>query len=59
MEQHSFKLTISGAKKDATQKAQALGVLAGRLDAKTLKALAKVVKDDPDKVALAKSFLGI
>ena len=59
MEKHSFKLSISGDKKTATEKAKALVELAKYLDVKTLKALAGVVKNDPDKVALAKGFLGV
>lgn len=59
MEKHSFNLSISGSKKEATEKAQALGTLAAYLSADTLKALAHVVKTDPDKVALAKKFLGV
>ena len=57
MEKHSFKLSISGTKKDATTKAKALSVLASYLDADTLKALAHTVKTDPAKIALAKQFL--
>ncbi|MBD3638161.1 MAG: hypothetical protein HUJ25_12485 [Crocinitomicaceae bacterium] len=56
---HKFSITISGDKKEATTKAQALGTLAAYLDAKTLAALADVAKNDPDKVALAKQFLGL
>jgi len=59
MEKHSFKISISGDKKAATAKAKSLGVLAAYLDAETLVALADVVKNDPDKVALAKEFLGV
>lgn len=59
MEKHKFSITISGDKKVAMKKAAALGVLAGYLDAKTLEALAEVVKTDPEKVALAKDFLGV
>ncbi|MBL4862072.1 MAG: hypothetical protein JKY09_03525 [Crocinitomicaceae bacterium] len=59
MDKHSFKITISGTVKEATQKAQALGTLAGYLDVDTLKALAHLVKTDPQKVAMAKQFLGV
>ena len=59
MEKHSFKISISGTQKEATEKAQALGTLAAYLSADTLKALAHVVKNDPDKVAMAKQFLGV
>ncbi|MBD3637203.1 MAG: hypothetical protein HUJ25_07630 [Crocinitomicaceae bacterium] len=56
---HKFSITISGSKKEATTKAQALGTLAAYLDTQTLETLANVVKNDPDKVALAKQFLGL
>ncbi len=59
MGKHSFKITISGDEKAAQEKAQALGVLASYLSAETLKALAHVVKTDPEKVKLAKQFLGV
>ncbi len=59
MEKHKFNVSISGGKKEATIKANAVAVLASYLDAKTLKALADVVKNDPAKVALAKQFLGL
>lgn len=59
MEKHQFTLTLSGSKQEATQKVNALAVLATKLDTNTLIALAKVVQQDPGKVALAKSFLGI
>jgi hypothetical protein len=59
MEKHNFKITISGSKSDAQAKVEALLVLASHLDAKTLTALAKVVKTDPSKVQLAKQFLGL
>ncbi len=54
-----FNLVIEGDKKEATAKANALAKLGRYLDAKTLTALADVVKNDPQKVDLAKSFLGI
>ena len=57
MDKHNFKLSISGSKKDATEKAKALGVLAAYLSVDTLKALAHTVKTDPAKVELAKQFL--
>lgn len=59
MEKHSFKISISGSKDAATTKAKAIGTLAAYLDAETLKALAHVVKNDPEKVKLAKQFLGV
>lgn len=59
MEKHSFKITIKGDKKSATQKANAMATLTSHLTAETLTALAKIVKTDPEKVELAKQFLGI
>lgn len=59
MDKHSFTITISGDKKEAAEKAQAIATLASFLSGETLKALAHVVKTDPDKVALAKKFLGV
>ncbi|NOQ75643.1 MAG: hypothetical protein GQ574_26785 [Crocinitomix sp.] len=59
MDKHSFKISITGSKSEATEKAVAVATLASYLDAKTLTALAKVVKTDPNKVALAKQFLGL
>lgn len=59
MSKHKFSITISGSKEDATTKANALAELARRLDAATLHALADVVKNDPEKVAMARKFLGV
>ena len=59
MDKHSFKITISGTQKEASQKAQAVADLAAHLSAETLAALAHIVKNDPGKVALAKGFLGV
>lgn len=54
-----FSITISGNKAQATEKANALVTLGNHLDVKTLKALANIVKTDPQKVQLAKNFLGV
>lgn len=59
MSKYNFKISISGEKQEAIAKAEALGELATYLDATTLKALANVVKNDPEKVAQAKAFLGV
>lgn len=59
MDKHSFKISISGKASEAKQKATAVATLASYLDAKTLTALARVVKTDPDKVRMAKQFLGV
>ncbi|GAB5419167.1 MAG: hypothetical protein Crog4KO_06750 [Crocinitomicaceae bacterium] len=58
MSKHTFRITIVGSKQDAASKANALAALAA-LDVKTLTALANVVKHDPQKVAMAKQFLGV
>jgi len=58
MSKHTFRITISGSQSDAAAKANALAALAA-LDSNTLKALAHVIKHDPQKVALAKQFLGV
>lgn len=59
MEKYTFKITISGSKENATTKAQALAILAAYLNTDTLSALADVAKNDPQKVELAKQFLGV
>jgi len=59
MEKHRFTISISGNKQEATQKVHALAVLGSKLSSETLAALAKVVKEDPAKVELAKQFLGV
>ena len=55
----TIRITINGDSKAAEKKAKALATLANKLDQKTLTALAKVVKTDPQKVELAKTFLGL
>lgn len=59
MEKHKFNISIKGNKTEATDKINALAVLASKLSSDTLKGLAKVVKEDPAKVALAKRYLGL
>jgi hypothetical protein len=44
---------------EAEEKMKALVILAGKLTAKELSKLAHVVKNDPVKTALAKSYLGV
>ena len=58
MSKHTFRITVVGSLNDAQQKAKSLAALAA-LDVKTLNALAHIVKNDPQKVALAKQFLGV
>ena len=55
----TIRISINGDSKAAEKKAKALAILANKLDQKTLTALAKVVKSDPQKVELAKTFLGL
>lgn len=59
MATHKFTITIKGERPEAEIKALALAVLGSHLSAQTLSALAKVVREDPAKVALAKQFLGV
>jgi len=59
MDKHKFTITISGTEKEASEKAEGLAILGSHLSAKTILALAQVVKNDPKKVALAKRFLGV
>lgn len=58
MSKHTFRITVTGSLESAQSKAKALATIAS-LDAQTLTALARVVKTDPGKVALAKKFLGV
>lgn len=59
MEKHKFSISISGSKKDATEKINGLAILASKLSADTITALAKLVKSDPAKVEAAKHYLGV
>ena len=59
MEKYKFNISITGSQKEATEKVNAVAVLASYLSADTLTALAKLVKEDPNKVELAKQYLGI
>ena len=59
MEKHKFSISISGSKKEATEKINGLAVLASKLSADTITALAKLVKTDPAKVEAAKHYLGV
>ena len=45
MEKHKFSISISGSKKEATEKINGLAVLASKLSADTITALAKLVKN--------------
>ena len=59
MEKHKFTISITGSKKEATEKINALAILASKLSSKTLKGYAKVVKEDPSKKKKKKNYLGI
>lgn len=59
MEKHKFTISISGSKKEATEKISALAVLAAHLSASTIKGFAEVVKNDPAKIEFAKHYLGL
>lgn len=60
MAQDKVSITIEGKdQNEVIQKANAIGVLAERLDGKTLEKLAYVVANQPAKVKAAKNFLGI
>lgn len=59
MEKHTFKLTISGSANQAKRKAKAAARLVGKLPTDFIERLADVAENEPDKVALAKKFLGV
>ena len=59
METHTFTISIKGSKKEATEKINAIALLASKLSAATLEGFAKVVQSDPAKVEFAKHYLGI
>ena len=59
MASNKFTISISGSPQEAKEKVNGLAVLAAHLSAETITALAHTVKHDPDKVAIAKNFLGI
>ena len=60
MKKHKYTIGITtDSKKEAEKKIKALVVLAQHLSEETLTALAKVVKQDPEKVEFAKHYLGI
>lgn len=59
MEKHKFSISISGTPTEAKQKAEALAVIGAHLATDVLIALARVVRDEPHKVDIAKRFLGL
>lgn len=58
MEKHKFTITVSGSKTDATRKIKALAKIIAKLTVKEAEAIANVVENDPDKIALAMQFIG-
>lgn len=60
MKEYNYNIRIAALlEKEATEKMNALVVLAARLTAAELSKLANVVKNDPVKLALAKKYLGV
>ena len=60
MSKHKFTVTIEAkTEADAEEKIRALTTMAAMLSAKELTKMAHVVKFDPVKTALAKTYLGL
>ena len=60
MKKYSYNFSITAKEgKEADSKMKALQVLAQELNEKELAKLADIVKNDPLKTALAKSYLGL
>lgn len=60
MSKHKFNVTIDAkTESDAEEKMKALTILAAMLSPKELTKMAHVVKYDPVKTALAKTYLGL
>ena len=60
MKKYNYELEISAqSEREADTKMQALTVLAAKLSDKELQKLAHIVKNDPVKLAMAKSALGV
>ncbi len=60
MSKYVYTISIEAScEQEADKKIKALGVLASRLKAIELEKLAELVKNDPVKTALAKSYLGL
>lgn len=55
---YDFKIE-AGSEKEADAKMEALTVIVCRLSTKEMSRLADIVKNDPVKLALAKSALGV
>jgi hypothetical protein len=60
MKKYSYDFSITAKEeKEADSKMKALQTLAQELNGKELSKLADIVKNDPVKTALAKSYLGL
>lgn len=60
MKDYTYNIRIAALlEKEATEKMNALVILAAGLTAKELSALARVVKHEPLKLAMAKKYLGV
>jgi len=58
MSKHKFTITIEGSKDEATRKIKAIVKIASKLTTQQAEAFAKVAKNEPEKIALAMSFIG-
>lgn len=58
MEKHKFNITVTGKKSEATRKIKAMAKIIAKLSVKEAEAIADVVENDPDKIALAMQFIG-
>lgn len=60
MKDYTYSLKVRALlEKEATEKVEALAVLASNLTAIELKKLAHIVQNDPIKTAMAKKYLGV
>lgn len=60
MKNYTYKITLEGSsEKSADAKMEALLTLAKKLTTEELSGLAHIVKTDPVKTALAKTYLGV
>lgn len=60
MKEYNYNIRIPALlEKEATEKMNALVVLASKLTAGELSKLAHIIKNDPVKTALAKKYLGV
>ncbi len=60
MKPYKYQVTLEEkSERDADEKINAMTVLAKKLSVKELSGLARIVKTDPVKTALAKKYLGV